>query len=233
MLKHNLPDDSWPTRGSRRVPSLYQGVCRNCSHRTAIMTAGYGAVLVDRPLDRSQTEVAGACLLSAAAGKLAESADPRFVVLAHPLESKILADTGYTWNDLYRQGRYVLVTNVVCRRCGAVFQKRELGAPGEPGWVVAILIGLLSGTAAGLWAHRLLVGVLVFCGLGGATGALAGWIARWRVRRRFRARAAALAAESTCPACGADDAAPISRVRSVRCPACRQQSQRFIHAGTS
>jgi hypothetical protein len=55
-----------------------------------------------------------------------------------------------------------------------------------------------------------LVGVMVCGGLGGAA-ALAGWIARWRVRRRFPARAAALAAESSCPACGADDAAPISR----------------------
>jgi len=197
------------------------------------MTSRYGAVLVDRPLDRSQTEVAGTCLLSAPAGNVAESADPRFVVLAHPLEFEILAGTGYTWSDLYRQGRYVLVTNVVCRRCGAVFQKRKLGAPGEPGCTVAILIGLLSGAAAGLRAHRLLVGVLVFCSIGGATAALAAWIARWRVRRRFPARAAALAAESSCPACGADDAAPISRVRSVRCPACRQQSLRFIHAGIS
>jgi formate dehydrogenase maturation protein FdhE len=66
-----------------------------------------------------------------------------------------------------------------------------------------------------------------------AWAALSVWIARWRVRRRFPARAAALAAESTCPACGADDAAPISRVKSVRCLACGQQSLSFIHAGIS
>jgi hypothetical protein len=112
------------------------------------MTDGYGAVLVDRPVESMQTEIAAACIFSDSAGKLAEAADPRFVVLAHPLENLILADTGYTWNDLFWQGRYVSVSNVVCRHCGHLFQHRRLDA-GQPGCSAALALGLASGADAG------------------------------------------------------------------------------------
>lgn len=215
------------------MPELYRGVCSHCDYRTAIMTGGYGAVLVDQPPDEFQSEVAGACLFSDARGEMAEAADPRFVALAHPLESTILADTGYTWRDLFWQGRYVSVTNVVCRHCGRTFQKRQLAAPADTGCTTAILIGVTVGIAAGVITRSFVVAFASCFAATCAAASAAMFLADFYIRRRFPQRAAALAAEFSCPACSADDSIEISRARSVRCPACREEKQSFETAGIS
>lgn len=92
------------------------------------MPAGYGAVFVDEPVAEPQDQVAGAALFSATGGEIATVDDPRFVVLRHPVEDDGLKRTGYRWNDLLWQGRYVEVTNVVCRECGS----RSTAAPRTP-----------------------------------------------------------------------------------------------------
>lgn len=97
------------------MPTLYQGICSNCGHQTPILSGGYGAVFVDQPAMHRQQEVAGAVVTSEAAGSMATTNDPRFVVLSHPLESSILAKTGYTWMDLLWQGRYVWARCPACR----------------------------------------------------------------------------------------------------------------------
>ena len=225
------------------MPTVYQGVCRNCSHRTAVMTDGCGAVLVDLPVDAAQTEVAGGGLSSGSESKQVEAAKPRFgeprlvepglVVLAHPREVAILAGTGYTRSDLLRQGRYVSVSNVACRRCGRVFQRRRLSVPGGSGCAAALALGLACGAAAGLAAQRVLIGVIVCYLVCLGVTAAASIIARRRLRRRYPARAAALAAESNCPACGAGASTPISRTKSAHCPSCGQRTLSFENAGRS
>ena len=83
------------------MPSLYQGVCENCGHKTAIVTAGYGAVLVDEPVAREQGEVAGAVIMNGADDDtLATVNDPRFVVLttrSNPRRSPASATATPTW----------------------------------------------------------------------------------------------------------------------------------------
>src|SRR5688572_4325541 len=105
------------------------------------MPGGYGAVIVDRPVGEPQSMVVGAVIHQSGRGYFAADGDPRFVVLSHPLEAEILAGTGYGWNDLLREGRYVSVTNVVCRRCGTVYHRRRLAPPGG--------FGCLTGVAGG------------------------------------------------------------------------------------
>jgi hypothetical protein len=152
--------------------------------------------------------------------------------LAHPLENLILADTGYTWNDLFWQGRYISVSNVVCRHCGHLFQHRRLDA-GQPGCSAALALGLASGAAAGFAARNLLIGLIV-CYFVGLSMALAvGFIAQRYLRWKFQARAAELAAESNCPACGLNDSASIVGATSAFCPACRQRTLSFKSAGIS
>ena len=69
------------------------------------MTAGYGAVFVDRPVAEPQDHVAGAALFSSTGGEIATVDDPRFVVLRHPVEDYDLQRAGHRWNDLLRHGQ--------------------------------------------------------------------------------------------------------------------------------
>ena len=50
------------------MPTLFQGICDDCGHKTAVMTAGYGAVFVDQPVAEPQDQVAGAALFSSTGG---------------------------------------------------------------------------------------------------------------------------------------------------------------------
>ena len=215
------------------MPSLYQGVCDDCGHKTPIMTAGYGAVLVDEPVTRQQGEVAGAVIMTGAdEHSLATVNDPRFVVLTHPVESAALASTGYSKLDLVREGRYVEVTNVICCRCGTVFPRRRLAAPGI-GCGVGLLLGAALGVIVGFKSRSFVDGCLVSYAVAGLFGLVCTGIAALYVRRRHRERGAALAAEVHCPTCGADDAVPIGGAKGVRCSSCGRDAFRFVFAGKS
>lgn len=84
------------------MPTIYQARCKICSFRSELFTEGYGAVFVDTPSSNAPTSVvAGAVLNESVSGaRFAEQADPRLVVLAHPIEASILAGIGYTWTRL-------------------------------------------------------------------------------------------------------------------------------------
>jgi hypothetical protein len=197
------------------------------------MTDGYGAVLVDRAVAQEQDEVAGAVITSGEGGTIASASDSRFVVLSHPLESSILASTGYSWTDLLRQGRYVAISNVICRECGTVFPRYRLAAPGGTGCITSLALGVAAGLSVGIWRHTFSAGFLAWYAVTFGTMMIAGSLASLYVRLRFSERAATLRAARSCPACHADNATGIMRGKSVACPVCRNQSLRFVIAGIS
>lgn len=215
------------------MPTLFQGICRHCGHQTPPLSKGYGAVFVDQPVAQAQRHVAGAVVASGDGSAMASVDDLRFVVLRHPIEDSDLAKTGYTWHDLLRQGRYVRVTNVICRDCGTLFQRRRLSPPGAFGCITAMTLGVVVGLAAGLWMRSFVLGLLAWYVVATAVSIGAEFCAALYVRLRFRARAKALAAERTCPRCGADNAKTIGSGRSVVCSACCRRSLRFKVAGVS
>lgn len=215
------------------MPTIYRGTCSNCGHQTRVMTAGYGAVIVDRPVENERHQVVGAVLMSDGDDSMAAAGDQRFVVLRHPLESKILANTGYTWNDLLWQGRYVILKNMICRRCGTVFQHRRLSAPGATGCITGLALGLVAGVAAGIANHNFLAGLAAWYAATYVTELVLQYLAQLYVRRRFSRRAVSLAAERSCPHCHADDATAINGAKEVTCPTCSKKSLTFVVAGIS
>jgi hypothetical protein len=197
------------------------------------MTGGYGSVLVDRPIQQEQHEFAGVVLSSTDKGEFAVADDPRFVVLSHPIETSILASTGYSWNDLLWQGRYVAVKNVICRKCGNVFQLRNLTAPGANGCFLALSIGVVVGSVTGISTHSYLLGFVAWYLATFGVMCIFGSLARWYIRSRFAARAALLAAERACPQCKSDDSIAIDRAKNVTCSRCKAVSLTFVDVGIS
>jgi hypothetical protein len=127
------------------------------------MSEGCGAVLVDRAIEGPQYEVAGAVITAGSDAAIAGVDDPRFVVLRHPAESFDLAKTGYSWKDLLKQGRFVSVSNVVCRECGTVFPRRRLAVPGASGCMSGLVIGAVAGLLTGVWRRSTFEGVVASC----------------------------------------------------------------------
>ena len=200
-----------------------------------MVPAAYGAVLVNDAAPDRQPEVAGVAPSGAGreGDKLAAVDDRRFLVLAHPGESRILESAGFTWDEVFRQGRYVAVDNVVCRRCGTAFPRRRLAAPNGAGCLPSLLTGAAVGVGVGSCLHSAIAGLV------------AGWAGLFVVlhlvdfrrerylRQRFPARRASLAAERRCPTCSADDARSIDGARSIPCPSCRAPALRFRPVGIS
>lgn len=215
------------------VPTILQGICRNCGHKTPLLSEGYGAIFVDQSLTHTQHEVAGAVIQAGEAGAMATVDDARFLILRHPVEEPILRESGYVWSDLLRQGRYVWVTNVVCRECGTIFQRRRLRAPGTFGCTAALVSGLAAGLAVGLWTRSAPLGLLASCAGALAVALIAGAYAAAYLRLRFTARAKAIAAERLCPTCRADNARKLALYRSVVCPICHTRRLRFLPVGVS
>ena len=215
------------------MPTIYQGLCSHCGHSTPLISDGYGAVVVDEPIAGPQHEVSGAVIASDAQGEFATAEDPRFVVLAHPLEDYDLARTGYSWSDLLWQGRYVSVTNMICGECGTVFPRRQLAAPGGIGCLSSLTIGFVTGLALGAWKRSVLVGFVAWYLVTLAAMILIGSTASLYLRFRFAERSAWLVAERACQSCHADNAESIDRAKSMRCPTCRKESMRFVIAGIS
>jgi hypothetical protein len=194
---------------------------------------GYGAVLVDQPVTEKQYEVAGAVITGGVGCEMASGDDPRFVILSHPAEPKILAGTGYSRGDLLWQGRYVAARNVVCRRCGTVFPRRRLAAPAATGCLTSLGIGVAGGLLAGVWWGSIFAGFVAWYVVTAAALTVVSTLASLYVRLRYAERAASLAAERFCPTCGADDSVRITEAKSVTCPSCRGQSLRFVMVGIS
>lgn len=189
------------------------------------MSAGCGAVLVD-PLPRSAASEEPNDRDRSPAG------DAHLVVLAHPGESGILKSTGYSWNALFWQGRYVWLSEVICLDCGTVFERRTLTSPG-PSCATGCLLPVAAGVAVGIWLRSTLTGFLAGYGL-----LIFWWFVVGRgkdvyTRWRFSERAAALARERDGPHCGRDNAVSIKDAKGARCSACSAMSLDFVVVGKS
>lgn len=131
------------------------------------MPGGYGAVLVEQPVEGMQHQVVGAVVHEGSEVEFAASPGTHLVVLSHPAEHRILKSLGYTWDDLRREGRYVACTNVVCDECGWLFSHKRLAVPGGcMGCVVPLLVAVMAGSSVGYWSSSVLGGWFAACGIG-------------------------------------------------------------------
>jgi hypothetical protein len=192
-------------------------------------------VFVDEPSVGVSGSVVAGAVLHGAAGEtdFAERTDPRLVVLAHPIEDHILAETGYTWSGLAVAGRYVRVRRVVCRDCGTLFEVRRLTCPPALGCQVGCVSGLVVGIAAGVWWRSFWLGVGTAYGtVLGCMAVVAG--AGWAYTRvRFRKRARELGGPWNCPRCGSGRYTGVESRRVFPCPQCSERSMRARSVGMS
>lgn len=217
------------------MPSLYQARCESCTHSSDIYPAEYGAVLVDKPAaSPSQEVVAGAALFEPATfAEVAEEHDPQLVVLAHPLEQHVLAETGYTWTTLTWAGRYVRVRRVVCRKCGRLFSTRRLSCPTGLGCTTGCVTSLVTGIGVVIWGQSVWLGL--GAGYGTAVGfwavaSLAGWV---YTRVRFRERARQVEGPNQCPHCTEADFVTAEGGGPFPCTKCGEAAVRIRMAGMS
>jgi predicted Zn-ribbon and HTH transcriptional regulator len=204
------------------MPAVYQAHCSACNVTSPIGSEGYWAVFLDEPTT----------------SRWAHPDDPHFVVLGHPLESHILSEIGYSYQDAAWGGRLVLVTKAFCRSCGSRFEIRRLsaslGAFGDLGCFGVGTAALGAGVGVGMWVGQ------------GWAGFSAGWATsvflfgvvesgvRWFVRRRYADRVARVDTPATCPHCGSQD---YTRARPFRgpipCVECGQRAVRLHCVGKS
>lgn len=216
------------------MPTIYRGECSRCGHETSVLPAGYGAVLVDEPVNREQHQVLGAVVLEGKGGEFATATDGYLVVLSHPAESSILKSTGFTWNDLRREGRYVYCTNVMCDECGQLFALKRIAVPQScSGCYVPLIAGIVAGLAVGIWLSSVILGWFAALVVGYLATITTEWWARRSFRDYFSERAAKLRAERFCPACGSEASKTITDEGPLCCPSCQQSSLRFRIVGKS
>src|SRR5688572_21278386 len=94
------------------MPLIYEATCSVCDYGSRAHSEGYLAVIVDDPCTSVD----------------AHPDNPHLVILAHPLESMILEELGFTFTSAGLGGRLVYVKNVVCKTCGTMYELRRLGA---------------------------------------------------------------------------------------------------------
>ena len=215
------------------MSSIYQGICSNCDYETVTSPDECGAVLAAQPAKNEKDVAVGRMLASEIFGEKAIVQGDQLVVLLHPLEESILAGTGYTPWDLFREGRYVSITFIICRRCANIFAIRRLDLPIEIGCLASIVIGIASGVGVGFSMKSIVAGI-VSCGV--VTYSAIVWtdiVARKFMQYKFGERARALAADQLCPKCGANDSVQFDSARKIRCPACHEESLTVDMVGIS
>jgi hypothetical protein len=205
---------------SLNLPRIFQGICKDCGYESGQWSDRNIAVLLGR--DNAA--------LSLAVNQVPASGDTGglcLFVLPHPGEHRALERTGLTLDGATRLGRMVRLTTVVCRECGATYQRRRLCTSiGSTGCMIGLGASLISGIGAGVCRRSFEVGVLAFCGVMVLATAVIELI-EWCLLQRFRARAWALRRARNCPKCGSDWAQAICRYRLVPCPNCKRRRVRF------
>lgn len=214
------------------MAAICQGICGKCGYASESVPDHSVAVLID--LDRA-SRLTGLSLrcVSDDTGELAAVENLRLLHLPHPIEESILTSAGLTLEEVSKQGRFVSVTPVVCRRCGTVFDARRLiAASGLSGCIVGAVIafGVLVGLS---WSTGRLE-----LALPAASAVLMSFVAIWEFferwgLRRYRTRAAALARPATCPNCKSPSIQRVKKSRPVTCPSCGQRSMKFKMVGIS
>lgn len=218
------------------MPTIYHAHCDLCQYTSDVFPAEYGAVFVDEPpmTAGSGSVLAGAVLNEQTLNTtFAEQADPRMVVLAHPLEESILAGTGYTWIKLALVGRYFRFRRVICRSCGTLFEVRWLTCPPGLGCQVGCVSGILAGIGYGVWRQSFCAGFWAGYGIVLGCYVLASSVGWLYTRLRFRARARELDGPSSCPTCGSTHHAGVESRRIFPCPRCGEQAMSVRSVGMS
>jgi hypothetical protein len=221
------------------MPVVYLARCANCAWESGIFPGSYWAALVDPPVgERSDTLIAGAVVNDAGAGTpLARQDDPRFVVIAHPIEGRILTQLGHTFGSLGRTGRLFQCHRVSCPSCGTLFDQRRLSP--DPafeciGCFAGALVGVAAGLGVGVWLNRIWLvfpigGVITLLALL-ATGRGISAFLRYKYRDRIRQ----LDGPDGCPVCGTPDPVPLAGKKDgLMCPACRQREVTVRSVGMS
>jgi ssDNA-binding Zn-finger/Zn-ribbon topoisomerase 1 len=214
------------------MPSVYEAQCPRCGCKGRHSTARYGAVFMDEPVEEESLTTKAHAVQSRSnlTALVADPEDCRMLVLAHPLEGRILKEAGYTWDTVKKAGRFVLVDEVVCE-CGKTFRVRKLMGPAFSGGVGSCLVfaGMLMATIdAGLQMESFwfAIGALLVITWSYVVAEQA--YGRWYIRCYFRERAKAIDGPSQCPDCGSKDFVSIARSRTFPCPQCGETAMRFI-----
>lgn len=216
------------------MPTIYQARCERCGYLSDLFPSEYGAVFVDEPTAESSSLVLGAALHSDVGGAtFARQGDPRFVVLAHPLEAHFLAEAGYTWASLTRAGRYVRVRVVGCVGCGAMYEVRRLACPPGFGCLVGCVVGLAVAFWVAIKAENWLAGLI-----GAWMCAMGIWLSTTLVgevytRVRFRKRARELDGPRSCPRCESAERVGANTKRTLPCLACGHPAMHIHPVGMS
>jgi predicted Zn-ribbon and HTH transcriptional regulator len=178
------------------MPMIYEGRCSACEATTPRTSDGYLAVIVDHaPQDYRHPETLN------------------MAILAHPLETLILEELGFTYRSATRAGRLVSVDSVLCRDCGRPFEIRKLTAGLIPaiGCLPVIILASIAGIIAAVQLNSLFWGCLwSLCAL-----VLFAWMADFSVYRFVRWQHSERVKQVDTPGC---------------CPHCH--SKRYEHPGT-
>lgn len=81
--------------------------------------------------------------------------DGSLTFLRHPVEILDLSSAGFTWERAYNETRIVRSDNLICRKCGGIYQRRAFAPP------VGCLTGLLLMVLGGLLVAVVVAAVFV------------------------------------------------------------------------
>jgi|SRR5579883_1378260 len=202
------------------MPVIYEGRCSACRAVTARTSDGYLAVYVDEP-----------------ASAYAHPDDPHLAILAHPGESWILEELGYSYEAAAWGGRLVSVATVFCRGCGQPFEVRRLtaglGAFGCGGCLAVVAGAAGTGVTVGLFVDDWVGYVAGWATFVLLVTAVESAVVRF-VRWRHADRAARVATPEMCPSCGSREyGRPGALSDVIPCVTCGQRAVRFRAVGKS
>jgi len=210
------------------MSSIYQGSCRRCGYKSVVFSSAYGSVLVDEPTEATR-------------GNITRVGRFFLVALRHPGEHYDLARTGFTWRQLFEQGRFIRTRKVACRHCGMLFSVRNLEAPALGCSVItmiALAVGLISGLVSGVLARKVAGGVVVALAVSYVTGVVLSIVVQlyaWAyTRMHFGERGREIHGHNACPTCRSRAwRSAESLFLRYLCPSCARRSVRVRMVGIS
>src|SRR5687767_6804917 len=211
---------------------IFQGICGRCGSRAGLGTPVRLAVFVDGAIEGAERKIEDRVVWRRQAS-VGVSEGVNLVELSHPIEGAIMDQHGFTWEQLRREGRFVKIYTVICRRCGKVFEKRKLEAMSPWGCLWPMVIGLVCGVVAGVvvWMlsggpGALMAGAVVWFAVFAAVDGVGEWLGRRHLRKHFVERAKLVAGRPECPVCGVDDSVGIDRVGMAVCTLCGERAMK-------
>jgi hypothetical protein len=202
------------------MPVVYPVACSNCRYVSPISSEGYIAVIVDELSSSEFVHPEESCL----------------IILAHPLESLIMEELGFSYEAAARGGRLLRVQHVICRVCGTSYEIRRLwaGATACTTCLALLLVSVGLAVLAYWQTQSPLVSFLTgWLGVW-VLAACAEWAANRSIRRRHQDRVRQFDRGPGCPHCGSPKHLSLRwRWRALPCPECGQRSLRVHPVGIS